>query len=363
MLILRLELNRLTARVAALVLVVTVLSASAQAAGLTQREADGYLQWLHSLEQLIASQEASELPEDRLLFPFDTQRVVSDEPAPYKHLALARAMNDLERKYRSGAMPPITSAFHGLSMARNYFSLSEYDSALVWYERVARLDSTAQYTGEIRQQLLATAVALGDSLAVVRHLQQLIADDALAVRESELVVAFRFLIVRNDRHNLDLLLRAVEPQTSRLSPRVRYWLAYASFSRQRHQPALTELRQLITAGGLSLELDRHQRCWVLQAIPDLLCLTGEARAGRQLYDLLAASAVAELRDWADYQRATLDFLAHNYLRAGTIFKRLCESGETDVWRDGACEMAALARELTRTETEGEPYGTAGFFQR
>ncbi len=339
------------------------LYSPAFAKGLAKVEADGYLQWLHSVEQIAESRQKADQPDDHLLYPFDSEGFSDQETTPFKHLAISKALMDFEHRRRVGIIERETSPLNALTMARNYLNLCEYDSALVWFQRTARLDTVSHFATEVGPQHLSTAAALSDSLAVVLHLMEMIEDPQLYTRDRELVVAFRFLVSHDDNYSLALLTQKISVRSANISPRVRYWLAYTYSYQKRWDMSLNELKTLITAGGLSLDLSQQQRTWVLKAIPNLFYLSGQPKSGRELYDILARSKFVELRDWADFQRANQDFLSHKYLRALSIFERLCDSGAVGLWRDNACEMASLARELNRIRKEGEPYGTASFYKR
>jgi hypothetical protein len=333
----------------------------AEAARLSDAEANGYLQWLHSLEQTVAARVAADAPESSLLFPFDWSDLPPEDEQPYRYLAIGRALAEIERE-PSRERTAGSGTGTALNLARTYMSVSEFDSALAWLDRAAHRDSSGEFSDEIGHESLASAVASGDSTRLARRLAAVTARLENPTREAELVVALRVLAARGLDAQLDALLGALATDAGNFGARLRYWYAFALSGRQRWSDSLEQLRLLVRSGGLSCQLAEVQRAWVLVAIPDLLFLTGSPAAARDLYGVLAGCELVSLRLRGEYQLAQLDLIDARYARAAERLARLCEARENGPWSDHACELARLARELNRIQTEGEPYGAAAFYR-
>lgn len=341
----------------------TSATAGEPARGLDSAEADGYLQWLHSLEQTVAGRRAAEQPESNLLYPFDAPGWLPDALRPYRHLAISKAVTDLESEFRGTDRRRGLSALMSLANARNYVNLSEYDSALVWFDIAAAGDSAGNFRREIGRERLAAAAAAGDSAQVAELLTNALGTPELIGREAELVLAYRWLLAEADGPGVDLLIQKVNSQQAVLSDRLRFWHAYALNWRAERPASLDNLRKLIRSGGLSRDLSEGQRAWVLLAIPDLLFLQDNTADAADLYRALANSQIDELRIWGQYQMANIDFLAGRYLKASQGFKNVCDATRLGSWQDQACAMADVAGELERIRAEGEAYGAAVFYNQ
>ena len=331
--------------------------------GLDSAEADGYLQWLHSLEQTVAGRKAADQQESNLLYPFDVPGWMPDKVRPYRHLAISKAVTDLEGEFSAEDRRRNLSALIALSTARNYVNLSEYDSALVWFDIAAQRDSSGNFRREIGREQLAAAAAAADSAEVAQLLTNTLGTPELVGREAELILAYRWLLAENDGLGVDLLIKKVDSQQAVLSDRLRFWHAYALNWRVERRASLDHLRKLIRSGGLSRDLSEGQRAWVLLAIPDLLFLQGNTAAAADLYRSLVDSQIDELRVWGRYQVANIDFLAGRYLRASQGFKEVCDATRLGSWQDQACAMADVAGEMERIRAEGEAYGAAVFYNQ
>ncbi|RKZ14756.1 hypothetical protein DRQ50_08480 [bacterium] len=339
------------------------LAGAAMAAGLGDARRDGYLQWLHSLDQTVAVREKADLPEQRLLYPFAMPSWNSDGAVtPYRHLAIGKAVAELEELWTDREHGP--ASLIALSNARNYVHLSEYDSALVWYEITARADTAGRFTTEIAREGLAAAMAASDSLGTARRITNTLGSTDVAARSQEAALAYRWLLVNRDARGVDLMIKKVAAVDTLITPRLRFWHARALAWRERREDSLEQLGRLVeNAGGLSLGLSETERAWVLVAMPDLYYLTGSTSTARELYRHLASSGQAELAMWGNYQTAGLDLAAGRYRRAQGGFAKVCDGHRFGTWQDQACAMRDLARELERIRSEGEPYGTAAFYQR
>jgi len=334
------------------------------AEGLTDAECDGYLVWLHSLETTIAAREANGRPEARLLFPTGVLATAGqDSQATNELRQVALALGVLEAKPRLLQEPSRHTTLHALNRARNYAHLAEYDSALIWYEAAAQRDSAGEYTATVGLETLVAAAAEGDSVRVVRQLLSLVGSGDLAGRRSELELSYRFLVARADTTNVELVVRAMAARPELLHGRLAYWQAFSLAWLGRWEASLGQLRGLLVGGGHSQGLAEDQRTWVLVAVPDLLLLTGQTAAATPLYRALAASSIETAAGWATCQAAALDFLAGDYLTAGTAFERICVGSGDGTWRAYACSMAELSDEMERLRFEGEPHGVAVYYQR
>jgi tetratricopeptide (TPR) repeat protein len=330
---------------------------------LQESEVRGYQGWLQSLTASIAARQKAGAPENAGLYPLGELPLEDRGIATFRQISISRALSRLEVNRRPGQNVADISAFSCLAMARNYLHLAEYDSALVWYDRASRHDTDDGYAAEIGRESLAAATMRGDSLSFVGRLLNTLGASDLAGREEELILAYRYLLVRQDGSNLRHLLKKVSLQISRLSPRLRYWHAWGLITLKEWEPALRHLRVLVATGGLSHGLTEEQRGYVLTALPDLLVLLDRRPEARRLYRLLIEGGPSALQPWAEYQVAGLNLLDGHYLQAWLGYRRLCERDPPPDWREQACELLELADELQTIRKEGERYGTAALDRR
>jgi len=254
-----------------------------------------------------------------------------------------------------------TSALVALANARNYVNLSEYDSALVWFETAAELDVSNNFTREISRERLATAAANRDSLGMLTCITNTVGRSAITGHEAEYILALRWLLIQKDAESIDLVLKKIGTDGNVLTDRLRYWVAFSLAWREKRSESMEHLRILIGSGGLSRDLTERQRSWVLFSIPDFFFLAGDNVSSMALYKLLVNSELPELSTWGRFQIANMDFLAGRYLRASEGFNRVCEAKRLGSWQDQACEMATVAKEIERIKSEGEPYGAGTFY--
>lgn len=328
--------------------------------GLTSAEQDGFLIWLHALESTIASREAAGLSEDRLLYPGGIKSAPeSREPSL---LDVARSLEELESQPRLLQEPTPRSALHALNRARNYLSLAEYDSALVWYETTVQRDAQAEFALDMGREMLSTAIALRSVPTVRRHIQDLLHQSSAEKRESELELAFRFMLATCDTSQLNDMLAQLAARKFEQSGQIRYWRAFSLNWLGRWAESLALLKELVASDGYSYGLDEAQRAWVLTAIADQTFLTGTRDAATPLYRALAASSLGELAIWAACQVAAFDLMEGRFLEAGTALERLCRMKENATWRQHACRLAALSDELQRLRDEGRPHGADVYYK-
>ena len=352
-----------SALLVALVVLVGAGSMQAGPAGLTAAESDGYLQWLHSLETAVTARLEADMPEANLLFPFDQPAWDLDDPRPYRHLSISKAVTSLEAEWNNRGNGRIKSTLIALANARNYVNLSEYDSALVWYSLAAQLDSSGSFRHEIAREGLACAASAKDSLGMAQLMTNTLGASELMGRQDELTLAYRWLLAEKDAESLAHLVQKVEAHPAVLEARLQFWHTYALSWLGRQDESLDHLRQLVRTGGLSHDLTESQRAWVLVAIADTYFLLGETPMAQDLYRTLSSSRMLELKLWGKYQLAGLAFIDNNYLGAGKGFTEVCEGTRLGAWQDHACAMVEIARELERIKAEGEPYGVANYYER
>ena len=345
-------------------LLLVAVTGQALAQSLTDAERDGYLVWLHSLETTMAARDANDQPEVRVLFPSGVVATTGQDSLAASDLRqVALALDELEAKPRLLQEPSRRTTLHALNRARNYAHLAQYDSALIWYEAAAARDSLGEYTAAVGLETLVAAVADGDSVRVVHQLLSTFGSCDLAGRRAELELTYRFLVARADTTNLELVVRGMAARPELLHGRLAYWQAFSLSWLGRWDASLEQLRGLLVGGGLSQGLAEDQRTWVLVAVPDLLLLTGHTDMAAPLYRALAASSIETAAGWATCQTAALDFLAGQFLTAGTAFERICKGSGDSTWRAYACSMAELSDEMERLRFEGEPHGVAVYYQR
>lgn len=336
-------------------------SNSALSAGLSNSESDGYLQWMHSLERVMQNRLETGLTEGNLLYPFDLPGWQGEETRPYRHLSISKAVGELENEWLLRGERRTESPLVALANARNYVNLSEFDSALVWFDTASVLDESQNFTREISRERLAAAAANSDSLAMLTCITNTVGNSQITGHEAEFILALRWLLVQQDAESVDLVLQKIESDGNVLSDRLRFWVAFSQAWRDRRTESMAHLRILIGSGGLSRDLTEKQRSWVLFSIPDFLFLEGDRASALSLYKILENSILPELSTWGRYQVAGLDFLSGRYLRASEGFRRVCESKRLGSWQDQACEMANVAKEIERIKSEGEPYGAGSFY--
>jgi len=357
----KLKINSWNAAVFGCLVLLSSLPDSALCEALTNSESDGYLQWMHSLEKVMENRKESGLEEGNLLYPFDTPGWQGEEVRPYRHLSISKAVSELEEEWLLRGKTKTTSTLVALANARNYVNLSEFDSALVWFDKATELDSSLNFTREISREKLATAAANRDSLAMLTCITNTIGQSVITGHESEYILALRWLLIHSDTESIDLVLKKIESDNNVLSDRLRYWVAYSLAWREKRTESMTHLKVLIGSGGLSRDLTERQRSWVLFAIPDFFFLEGDNVSSMSLYKLLVNSKLPELSTWGRFQIANMDFLAGRYLRASEGFKRVCDAKRMGSWQDQACEMVNVAKEIERIKSEGEPYGAGSFY--
>lgn len=332
-------------------------------AGLDQEEVDGYLQWLHSLEKTVEARQADGLEETNLLFPFDLPGWTTDGERPYRHLAISKALGMMEQEYPGAERRKISSAFLALSTARNYLNLSEYDSALAWFDLAEELDRERNFAIEIKREKLGAALAAGDSLTMNELAVNTLGAADLTGRSDELSLVCRWLLVTRDEESLKLWVQKLDQNPDLLRDRVLFWHAYSLSWLGEYARALDDVGDLLRGGGLSRGLTESQRVWVAAAAPDLLFLTDQNDSARDLYEALSGSNITEMANWGLHQTANLDFLDGRYLRSSEGFQRVCDAKRTGSYQDHACEMARMTRELERIYAEGKPYGTAAYYRQ
>lgn len=331
-----------------------------QPAPLTDAEREDWLQWLHSLEQSVDGRTATGGEEANPLFPLDQPAWDGAPARPYRHLAIAKAVSEVEAGAGSEREAVARSPLLALSTARNYLHLSEYDGALTWYRETIALDRQGNFRRETSREMLIAAICADDSVAARQAVESTVAAPELAGREAEVVLAVRWLLEERDSVTLEALL---ERTGDAVDPRLVFWRSYAfSWLGQREQ-CLATLRTLLPLGGLSRGLNERERSWVLTAIPDLFLLLGRPEAAAGLYERLAGSSLPQLKIWGQLQSAGLAFMDQRYATAAAGFRGVCEADGQGTWGPHACAMADLADQLNNLLAEGERYGAAAQYRR
>lgn len=340
------------------------LPAAAEASRLEPRHRDGILVWLHSLEATVQArldrQDAEALP----TYPFglldDLEVVLADSTSL---LTVARVLDDLESRPRLLQEPSEKTPLHALTRARNHRHIAEYDTALAWYAEARRRDASGELHDNLLTEMLATAVAAGDSLLVTRCLDDVLAASDLAPHVVDLQLAHRFLIAHADTAAIDALNADLQGRVAPLPAELVFWHAFALSWRGQWDASLDQLLALIEHEGRSLGLDEAQRTWALVAIADQLVVTGHQDEAAPLYQALADSGLPGAADWARCQGAVLAFLDGRFLEAGTVLEELCAQRDEFPWRAYACGMSRLSDEMQRLRSEGTSHGVASHFER
>ena len=339
--------------------------------------AGGWTLWLTALEATMAGRVAGTPPETGLLYPMDNNApAIGTGAQPYRHLAIAKAVGQLEegatakaetgrgrRREEPTEVTRAGSPLLALANARNYLNLSEYDKALEWYAQAASRDAGGDFRRETGREKLAAAICARDTVAAGLAVASTLQAPELVGREGEVVLAFRWLLNRNDTAGLGWLLQRTEAPELTADARVAFWRAYALSALDRRPECLAQLDALLALGGNGRVLGERERCWVLTATADLLLLQGATPTATALYTRLATSTVPTLRQWGQLQAAGLAFVGHRYGEAGAGYREICQNDKQGLWGPHACAMADIAARLDRLMTEGERYGADANFRR
>lgn len=339
---------------------------------------DPWVRWHLALEQTLAGGEQAE---PTPLYPLDARAQAPVAPQPYRHLAIAKAVTQLESKPTAGAAAHGGShsgghdehgdgdTGHGngespllaLANARNYLNLSEYDLALEWYQKAGARDAEGHFRRETGRESLAAAICARDTVAAGRAIAATMAVYDLAGREAEFTLAMRWLLSRGDSGTLVWFVdRAAAPELA-ADVRVSFWRAYALSWLDRRAECLAELRRLLDMGGRERVLSPRERGWVLTAYADLVLLEGGRDEAETRYQALSTSAFPAIRDWGRLQAAGIAFVANRYGEAAAGYREICQAETKGTWTDHACAMADIAAQLERLLSEGERYGAAAHY--
>lgn len=348
----------------------------------TLADGGGWAMWLAALEATVAGRAAGTQPESGLLYPLDNSPApaVGTGSQPYRHLAIAKAIGQLEEgaeakpegrgkgghgeaRGHETAENRAGSPLLALANARNYLNLSEYDKALEWYAHASARDAGGDFRRETGRERLAAAICARDTVAAGLAVAATLQATDLVGREAEVVLAFRWLLNRNDSAALGWLLNHTEAPEIASDARVAFWRAYTLSALDRRPECLAQLNALLALGGAGRVLNERERCWVLTATADLLLLQGATPAAEALYSRLAGSTVPSLRQWGQLQSAGLAFVGHRYTEAGAGYREICQNDKQGLWGPHACAMADIAARLDRLMSEGERYGADAHFRR
>lgn len=336
-------------------LLLTALLGEVHAAPRLSRS-DFYRYSTYVKQHMAAPADAAALPFPGLEGAARTDTVVVDED---RLSMAARSLQSLEDfLVREWKRTQSFSANQYLTAARSYRDVGEYDEALRWYRRASRNRRDTSARGpELRREMFAVAVLSGDSLQVTEELLNLTGLSELADDGGAVELAFRWLLVNDDRNNLDHLLAKLDGHLDEQPVSTRFWYAYTMAARGDRDACLAALVGILGAADGIDGLDADRRGWVLRTYADLHYLAGLRDDALRLYNLLADVAAPEVGGWARYQLANHHFIAGEYDAAGDIYDTFCGLDEATGWRERACEMATLVRSLDGIRKEGEPYGT------
>lgn len=348
----------------------------------TFADAGSWTLWLTALETAVAGRAAGTEPESGLLYPLDNAPASANGTGahPYRHLAIAKAIGQLEEgaearpegREKAGhggghgqdtAENRAGSPLLALANARNYLNLSEYDKALEWYAQASARDTGGDFRRETGRERLAAAICARDTVAAGLAVAATLQATDLVGRDAEIVLAFRWLLNRNDAAGLGWLLNHTAAPEVAADARVAFWRAYALSALDRRPECLAQLNALLALGGNGRVLNERERGWVLTATADLLLLQGSTPAAESLYTRLAGSTVPALRQWGQLQSAGLAFVGHRYTEAGAGYREICQNDKQGLWGPHACAMADIAARLDRLMSEGERYGADAHFRR
>lgn len=336
--------------------------------------ADAWTRWHLALEQTVA---AGAQAEAAPLYPLDARAQAPATAQPYRHLAIAKAVTQLESKPapaagrdggHGGGHGEVADAHGGgespllaLANARNYLNLSEYDLALEWYQKAGAADAAGHFRRETGREALAAAICARDTVAAGRAIAATMTAYDLAGREAEFVLAMRWLLSRGDAGTLAWFVdRATAPELA-ADLRVSFWRAYSLSWLDRRAECLAELRRLLDMGGRERVLAPRERGWVLTAYADLVLLEGGRDEAEMRYRALSASALPAVRDWGRLQAAGIAFVANRYGEAAAAYREICQAETKGAWNEHACAMADIAAQLERLLSEGERYGAAAHY--
>lgn len=334
-------------------------------------DADPWTRWFSALEGGSPAAGA-------VLYPLDAAAAAPGTAKPYRHLAIAKAVTRLEQSAKGPANghgaagsghdqghadghEATASPLLALANARNYLNLSEYDQALAWYAQAGARDPEGHFRRETGREALAAAICARDTVAAGRAIANTMAAVDLSGRESEFVLAMRWLLGRRDGATLSWFVdRAAAPELAG-DVRIAFWRAYSLSWLERRDEALGELDRLLAMGGREQVLGARERGWVLTAWADLTLLSGNRDAAEQRYRQLATSGTPALRDWGRLQSAAIAFVANRYGEAAAGFREICQAEAKGAWADHACAMADMASRLEKLLNEGERYGAAAHY--
>ncbi|MBK9473386.1 MAG: hypothetical protein IPO18_14120 [bacterium] len=333
---------------------------------------DAWTRWLQALEHSVAGTAAGHA-EGSLLYPLDAAPHSENPAQPYRHLAIAKAVTQLEAAPGRKKDPHGNAhgSSHGagssgspllaLANARNYLNLSEYDQALAWYGRAAAQDAEGHFRRETGRESLAAAICARDTAAAGLAIASTMSALDLEGREGEFVLAMRWLLSRQDGATLGWFVdRTAAPELA-ADVRVTFWRAYALSWLERRGECLVEIRRLLDMGGRERVLGPRERGWVLTAYADLMLLEGARDEAELRYRRLADSGVPALREWGRLQSAGLAFVANRYGEAAAGYREICQAEAKGAWAEHACAMADIAAQLERLLSEGERYGAAAHY--
>lgn len=175
-------------------------------------------------------------------------------------------------------------------------------------------------------------------------------------KDMKTTLALRRMVLNGNHQELETLAEQVERRQDDLPLQMRFWLAFAQSDLHQNQACLANLRKIMRAENGWDNLETGQQIWILTATADLLFLSGHRTEAAGCYDRLAASRVAQLNLWGQYQLAGMDFLERNFATAARRYRTVCDAERPGTWREHACGMADLAARLEPLGREGNAHG-------
>jgi len=336
----------------ALALALLLAAEAGASTALTRGERLGYARWVAAWRQA---------PDSLLAHPLYPLGITAGQCAATMEPARRRVVDDAVRQLedtmsRAWDMAPYRRYGPALKTARDYRLLGRYDEALHWY-RVAQGTAPPGELPGLETEMMATAIVAGDSLQFVHQLLSLVGRSDLDGRERVLVLAYRHLLADRDSINLGLLQAKVADRLREMGTPVVLWHA-VSLVEQRRYPAALEAVELLVRRPVPPRLEPRLLAWTVQALPDLLLVTGRDHAAGTLYAALAGG-----RDhrpvtlWARYQEAWRSLLHGRYATTIALSAKLSKTAAGSSAAAGAAVLEDWATRLAACEREGKRYGT------
>lgn len=175
-------------------------------------------------------------------------------------------------------------------------------------------------------------------------------------QDMKTTLSLRRLVLNGNQEELGILADQVERRQEAIAVQMRFWLAFAQSELQLNEACWANLRKILDSEEGWESLETGQQVWVLTTTADLLFLLGHRTPAAECYARLAASPVAQLNLWGQYQLAGMDFLGRNFEKAARQYQVVCDAERPGTWREHACAMAEIAGRLGKLEKGGNAHG-------